>query len=172
MMRCPSCPGQLERTRYEGLPVFRCLACLGYLVETRRVTDIKRRRFKPDARLQADALAAHDDNTESIRCPRCRREMAKERSKRPLSFHIDTCHDCSLVWLDLGELARIQLDFEATPRAKDAQRLQKRHQEMTDAERDEFARNLAALPPGDASLLSPFGEALVESLAQMGSRSR
>lgn len=89
--------------------------------------------------------------------------MAKEHARPPLSFHIDTCHVCSFVWLDLGELARLQLEHETSPRGNDAKRFQEQHREMTAAERAEFASNLAALPPGEASLISAFGLGLVDS---------
>jgi Zn-finger nucleic acid-binding protein len=165
-MQCPFCPGQLERARYEGLPVFQCSICQGYLIESRRVTDIKRRGFKSKAELTNDSAAAVADNLESLRCPRCRRKMAKERAEPPSSFQIDTCQDCSLVWLDLGELAQLQLDYEATPRGTDARRMRKRQQEMTAAEQAEFVSNLAKLPEGDATLLSAFGRGLAASWDQ------
>ena len=157
LIQCPSYPGDLVRTRYEGLPVFQCSECRSYLVETQRVSDIKQRLFKSKTVLLADSSAGDSDNAELLSCPRCGRQMAKEHARPPLSFHIDTCQECSFVWLDLGELARLQLEHEASPRGNDAKRFQERHREMTAAERAEFASNLAALPPGEASFEPTVG---------------
>ncbi len=90
--------------------------------------------------------------------------MDKEIWKGAASFHIDKCRDCRFIWLDAGELARIQLQHESTPRAQEAARFQNRHRQMTPEEKRQFEHNLARLPEGDATLASAFGEGLMESM--------
>ena len=60
-------------------------------------------------------------------------------------------------WFDTGELACLQLAYENTPRGQDSGKFQRRHRDMTPAEKEEFARRLAELPEGDATLASAFG---------------
>ena len=163
-MKCPVCSSDLAPSRYEGLPVFTCDNCNGYLVATRRVTDIKRRRIQSPEDLKQEALVdGHGDSEDSLRCPRCRRRMDKELWKAAASFHIDKCRDCEFVWFDAGELARSQLDYEAKPRSQEALRFQDRHRQMTPEEKRQFAQDLARLPEGDATPASAFGAALMES---------
>jgi len=167
-MKCPVCSSGLDRSRYEGLPVFICDDCNGYLVGTRRATDINRRRAKSPEDLKQEALVdGHKDSEDGLRCPRCRRPMDKELWKESASFHIDKCRDCELVWFDAGELARLQLDYEATPRAQEASRFQNRHRQLTPEEKRQFEHNLARLPEGDATLASAFGEGLMESMGNL-----
>jgi hypothetical protein len=63
----------------------------------------------------------------------------------------------------MGELARLQENYESSPRGQEAIRFQDRHKNMTEVERESFEEDLANLPPGDTSLLSAFGEGLKES---------
>ncbi len=123
-MDCPLCSTELRRTTYEGLPLFACDTCSGYLVATNRVSAIERRREKNAEDLMQEAAPAKlKDNQEALRCPRCRGRMMKEFAKSPAEFHIDTCERCDVVWFDAGELALIQLTFEATAAGQDAAQL-------------------------------------------------
>jgi Zn-finger nucleic acid-binding protein len=90
--------------------------------------------------------------------------MGKELLKGSASFCIDKCPDCELVWFDAGELARLQLDYEATPREREATRFQDRHRQMNPEEKRQFEQHLARLPEGDATLASAFGQGLMESM--------
>ncbi|MFK7819806.1 MAG: zf-TFIIB domain-containing protein [Planctomycetaceae bacterium] len=165
-MQCPSCSSELTRSKYEGLPVFSCTRCAGYLVASKQVTNIKRRREKSPNDLAIEVDARGRDQQRIVRCPRCRRQMEKEEAKGKHRFQIDKCRDCEFVWFDPGELACLQQNFEATPRGEEAGRFQERHKTMSQTDRDEFEENLANLPPGDASLLSAFGQGLAESFLQ------
>ena len=162
-MKCPVCDAELRRSAYEGLPVFCCDSCHGYLVQTNRVANIKRRREKSDAELAEETQVAGADSKNQLACPRCRRSMTKETAQGENVFQIDKCQTCDVVWFDPGELARLQQNYQATPRAAEALRFQQRHQNMTAEEKAEFEEDLADLPPGDASLLSAFGHGLAES---------
>ena len=163
-MKCPVCSSDLAPSRYEGLPVFTCDNCNGYLVATRRATDINRRRTRSSEDLEQEALIdAHGDSVEGLRCPRCRRSMDQELWEGASPFHIDKCRDCEFIWFDAGELARSQLDYEATPRSQEALRFQERHRQMTPEEKRQFEQDLARLPEGDATPASAFGEAFMES---------
>ena len=167
-MNFPVCSSTLKRSSYEGLPVFSCAQCSGYLVATRRVVEIRRRGAKSHEHLKQDAVVeGHNDSECRLRCPRCRRPMDKEFWKGRGSFRIDKCRDCELVWFDSGELAGIQREYEATQPAQDAARFRNRLWQLTPEERRELEQNLARLPEGDATLASAFGEGLMESMVEL-----
>jgi hypothetical protein len=42
-----------------------------------------------------------------VQCPRCNRRMDTHFYAGPGNVIVDTCDDCSLLWLDRGELTRI-----------------------------------------------------------------
>lgn len=163
-MNCPACSSPLNRVSYEGLGVRGCEKCRGYLVTTQRLDSIKRRRGKDQQSLRREASTITSEQRESnLRCPRCRKQMVQESVVRS-GFKIDRCTSCNLVWFDAGELAYLQLHFESTDQAIDAARMQDRHRFMSPERRLEFERNLARLPEGDATLVSAFGRALLESI--------
>ena len=58
------------------------------------------------------------------------------------SFHIDKCRDYEYVWFDAGELARLQLDFEATLQGQEAAYFQEQLRNMTPKETQQFAIDL------------------------------
>ena len=166
-MKCPTCSEILERSEYEGLPVFRCTGCHGYLVATNRVTDISRRRNKSTEELTKELEESGEDHEDMLRCPRCFRPMDNEPQKGPYPFRIDKCKDCEFVWLDAGELARSQLNYESTTHAKEAAHFQDRLHEMTPEEKEQFEKDLARLPHVDPSL-----ELLSAAVGELASRFR
>jgi Zn-finger nucleic acid-binding protein len=164
-MTCPRCSPSLERCRYEGLPVSVCRECDGYLIRTHHVGSIKARRDKSADELAKEAArAGRQQLAAGVACPRCRRSMQVELAPGPVDFHLDECRDCALVWFDGGELARVQMHYESSPAGRDIAELRDRFHNMPAERREEFERNLAALPAGDASLTSAFGEGLLETL--------
>ena len=164
-MKCPRCSHNLERCRYEGLPVSVCRACDGYLIRTHHVGSIKHRRDKSAGELETEAAAAIEQQlAPGVTCPRCRRQMRVEPAPGPIDFHLDECRQCDLVRFDGGELARVQIHYEGSAGGRDMAELRERFHNMPADRREKFERNLAELPPGDASLASAFGEGLLEAL--------
>ena len=167
-MNCPLCSANLIRSKYEGLPVFACEKCSGYLVATRRVMDIEKGMvISPENLLQEARDEDRQDNKQRLRCPRCKRHMHKEHWKRLTSFHIDQCRDCELVWFDAGELAHLQLDYEVKPHVQEAVQFQDRHREMSEEEKAAFERDLAALPEAEGTFAGAFREGLFETLSHL-----
>lgn len=166
-MQCPGCSADLERSEYEGLPVFSCTGCQGYLVATRRMADIARVRQKSaDELLQETGEAGAQDSAGVLRCPRCRQRMDKEFQKGVDSFHIDKCGNCELVWFDAGELACWQLAYEATGRAQEAKTYQDKHRQMDPATKRQFEENLARLPEPESALEAAVRESFMDQLGR------
>lgn len=162
-MKCPICADALARSQYEGLVVFKCRQCVGYLVQSRRVDDICRRDLKSLEELQLEVKQATDNQTK-LRCPRCHRLMRKERHQGKTPFVVDRCVGCEWVWFDPGELAQLQIKYEETARGQDAARFRERLRQMTPEQQRRFEFFLSALPQGDSSLASAFGDGVTESL--------
>jgi Zn-finger nucleic acid-binding protein len=160
-MQCPACRVELNRTTYEGVPVFECPRCGGYLVGRRQMVLIKSSRGKSREELEADVESrSGGDSTEDVRCPKClARDMKKQRVPAgDESFHVDVCEKCGVVWFEGGELARMQLQYEASAKGVESLARQQRAAGL-DAGDNEFQRNLAALPRNS----NPFVQALKEA---------
>ncbi len=172
-MNCPSCYALLSPVKYEGLPVFKCSECDGYLVSNRRVDDIQRRLTKTQSELNEESRGTgteRADNPNQLLCPRCHLPMEKEIWKKQGPFQIDKCLNCDVVWFDAGELAMVQLQFEEKPQTIEIAHFQDRQLHMTDEERQEFEKNLAKLPEGEATYLSGFGQGLMGSMKSFCNR--
>jgi hypothetical protein len=97
---------------YEGLTVYRCELCEGYLVAEDELRELAGHRA-PDEQLEREARAETEpDSAEFLPCPRCRDEMVKEVIHGPKVFTVDACKDCRLLWFDGGELPRMRMAYE------------------------------------------------------------
>ena len=160
-MDCPLCQTPLARGSYEDLPVFRCSDCRGYLVESTRAHTIKRRAERETNQLQAEVLEEEQpDSREPLACPRCRRPMDKEVVRLGADFHLDVCDECRFIWFDGGELALWQLAHENTEQGREAAEIQRRHRDMTEAERESLQAAVNRLPDSK-SLLATLFEGIV-----------
>lgn len=161
-MKCPVCSSPLRRILYEGFPVFRCMKCHGYLLAESRVEAAKRVGKRTVEQLKQEVVdEARPDTKETIRCPRCLRKMTKRFIEEPAALAIDICPECRHVWLDGGELARLQLSHEISPAGRDAAEHRRRIEAMTPEAKAEFERNLSKLKADDGSLVLVLREALL-----------
>ncbi len=151
-MQCPKCKIPLTREIYEGLPIHGCKQCLGHLLSAARLKAIKTRRDKKIDDFRSEIKTERvppqaGDTAERLRCPKCRSGMEK-RSKPfgPTEFHIDLCRRCDLYWLDVGELAKLQLIYEYSEQGRESERIRQRLENMTPEEKAEFEKRIAALP--------------------------
>ena len=145
-MICPKCERQLESARYAVANVKICGGCKGVLLEKRRVGTLVRRVNKNIKELVSEAiLDSAEDSADPIRCPKCRNRMTKSLDKK-LAFHTDECSNCDRVWLDGGELARMQLEFETKDQVRELNAMRKRLESMTPAERKEYEDRIANMP--------------------------
>jgi Zn-finger nucleic acid-binding protein len=65
------------------------------------------------------------------------------------AFYLDACPECDHVWLDGGELARLQMKFEQSAKAIDAFARQEQLQNLDDTRREAFQQQLDELPAGE-----------------------
>jgi len=78
---------------------------------------------------------------------------------------LDVCRSCSLVWLDGGELALVQLGYESSAIFAEAQEMKRRmaQLEASPNRKAAFEENLARLPVEP----SPVEEAVAEIAGEM-----
>jgi Zn-finger nucleic acid-binding protein len=170
MKTCPACSGELVRTTYEKLPVFYCTGCAGHMVSSARLESIQRRTDTSQQALEEEAkgVQIQDERSErgAISCPKCAVPMLRETRSGGLEVEIDRCGNCDVVWLDPGEIAMLQLAYEASPKFKNAEAIRQRYDELqADPERlARFEHNVERLPSGSSSLLGAFGEGLSHGL--------
>ena len=155
-MDCPKCSRPLNRTTYENVRVMQCEECFGYLVARNRLRLIKSSREQTPEALRNEAQTEQaPDTQERIRCPSCRVEvMQKERVRVTADdfFHLDVCRKCGRVWLDGGELARLQIKFEQSAKAVEAFAHQERLETFTDEQRTEFQERIDKLRGSESFL--------------------
>lgn len=106
---CPLCDAPLVASTIEEQPAFFCEKCHGILLERRAFTRVVelRRSQKRDGWL--DYVAKPMDLTpRDLRCPGCHENMETHPYFGPGRVVIDSCGSCHLIWLDPGELTRIE----------------------------------------------------------------
>lgn len=61
-------------------------------------------------------------------------------------FSIDRCTKCELMWLDAGELAKLQIIHEYSVKGREQQAFRERLENMTPEEKKELDDRIASLP--------------------------
>lgn len=141
-MNCPVCQEALQRLPYEGVPIYHCTGCHGHLLYPDQVNAVRWRPERDAPALNSEAQSegiAHGE----LRCPRCRGPMKEQPSRRHSQVLWDFCHECDLVWLDAGELAKIQLERESSRQGEEYQRMRDYWKQKTPSEMTDFQQKLA-----------------------------
>jgi Zn-finger nucleic acid-binding protein len=105
---CPRCSVALVLASLAGAQVDYCNQCHGLLIDMEVFLEVleelrSRHEHSEYAGQQPDwhALDRHTN------CPKCRQQMDTHPYGGPGNVIIDTCENCSMNWLDYGELQRI-----------------------------------------------------------------
>lgn len=120
---CPKCHQGLIEVLYEGMPVWKCQFCQGYLVNQNRFPRILSREVMPlspeiaklaKAMRQSAAEKSYSApmvNTPSqFFCPSCSKKMVRGfyPAIYPLKLELDQCPACQVIWFDKNELQLVQ----------------------------------------------------------------
>lgn len=106
-MNCPKCEtSQLQAVRIRDVEVDRCARCQGIWFDERELAQI----LQFDARELRPLAGSEDDhrNRQLGQCPRDATPLLRAYSAVNAAVVVDTCTECRGVWLDGGELARLQ----------------------------------------------------------------
>ena len=111
-MKCPRTQTPLKRVTVGKVPVYYSKACGGVLLENQTLSDFENPQEK-----RGNVLAKHlsqfhyelDSLNKRISCPKCPDTVMLRRFYSPLhAVEIDECPGCGAIWLDTGELEKIQ----------------------------------------------------------------
>ncbi|RKZ30710.1 hypothetical protein DRQ33_07675 [bacterium] len=115
-IKCPRCGSSLKRVEYEGIYILKCPRDHGCWVNRNELGEIVRRKEK---KMPGEYFEEVEKNvtpqtvetkvlTKDIRCPICNAECDKINYSYSSGIIIDHCPAGCGVWLDKGELEKIQ----------------------------------------------------------------
>ena len=108
-MLCPKCKGDLETKEHEHIRVERCNRCYGLLLEAYMLNETFA-EWMAESFLDVGAasLGKKYDKIDDIVCPFC--NVAMDKIEDPVQTHIwmESCPQCSRVFLDAGELTDLK----------------------------------------------------------------
>jgi Zn-finger nucleic acid-binding protein len=119
-MQCPNCHSPLKQVDYEGILIETCESCEGEFLddqELRHVTQARERKYDEETRrglakatkIQGVALAKVDRKRT---CPKCGGATSAVNYGGDTGIIIDRCQQCRGIWLDGGELEKIEMLVE------------------------------------------------------------
>ena len=114
-LRCPRCKVPPERVAYEGVRADLCGQCGGYWLypeDLKRILHSREQQWPEPIKQRFIELAEASNTVKTLICTRCGVEMVKQQFKDWHEIIIDQCPRCSAIWLDPGELEKIQIYWE------------------------------------------------------------
>jgi Zn-finger nucleic acid-binding protein len=109
-LNCPQCNLPLVHAVLAKVPIIYCTGCRGMLIPMPALeTLIAAVRASGGVQATEASPAAPDkeDLRRVIECPKCHHRMDAHFYGGPGNVVIDSCEECSLIWLDHGAITRI-----------------------------------------------------------------
>lgn len=104
-MNCPKCNGVLSAIESsERVSVDFCQGCKGIWFEAGEVAAY----FDLSTDLPDLQIASATRRPTAFQCPRCRAALEEVQFSRHDALRVDTCATCRGVWLDGGEVPRVE----------------------------------------------------------------
>jgi Zn-finger nucleic acid-binding protein len=155
-MNCPICHVDLIESEYEGQAILKCVSCNGILLEETKVRIIQNKLDSTDKELITEYKKEKSaDNKTVIECSKCGVNMKKVSALKGKSenmrgqvndFKVDRCGKCKVIWLDGGELSKIQLDYQLSETGIDRVYEDNIEKEENIEEQENHVANSAAIP--------------------------
>lgn len=101
MLGCPKCRGYMLEQDLRGIQIDLCSRCEGIWLDRGELAVLAE---TPDDLPEADGGV----NDTVYRCPRCSSALKERRYSQQYNLQIDVCAECRGVYLDRGELNRIE----------------------------------------------------------------
>jgi len=107
---CPCCSEPLQKGQIEDRNLLYCGSCYGMLLKNESFGAVVRERRARREHIEGETPKPIDmsDYDRRIHCPNCDGLMEVHPYYGPGNVVIDSCHQCHFIWLDHGELARIE----------------------------------------------------------------
>ncbi len=104
---CPICRIPLVNAAINKTRVIYCTKCRGMLIQMGVFADLVDELQETEGGTLVRPAADSSDLRRKIDCPYCHHHMDAHFYAGPGNVVIDSCEDCSFIWLDGGELKRI-----------------------------------------------------------------
>ncbi len=104
---CPVCFLPLVKAKLAGSAVLCCKKCHGLLMPMAILPHLIEQIREGQGRSAVQIPADREDLKRVIQCPKCNLRMDTHFYAGPGNVVIDACDNCSLIWLDRGEITRI-----------------------------------------------------------------
>jgi len=115
-MNCPKCKTSLEQIDYEGAQIDKCNRCNGTWLDDGEIVRIVKTReetFSPELVKETLALAfsgiPKEEQINVVNCPKCNSGMEPINYDYSSGIILDRCPNCQGLWLDGGELEKVQI---------------------------------------------------------------
>jgi Zn-finger nucleic acid-binding protein len=112
---CPLCSIPLVHAVLAKNPIIYCTGCKGMLIPMAMLEGLIEELRDEYGAGAAPAAPDKEDLRRKINCPQCHRPMDAHFYAGPGNAVIDSCEECSLIWLDRGVLMRIAHAPDAPP---------------------------------------------------------
>lgn len=107
---CPCCSTSLQSGLMEGRNVLFCNECFGLLLRNADFGSIVSERVARRVGLEPAEPRPIDPTAyeRRVACPSCKTKMDVHPYYGPGNVVVDTCGECGLIWLDHGEMTRVE----------------------------------------------------------------
>lgn len=129
MSTCPRCRADLAAAAYEDVSVETCQQCGGYWLTQpalKQIIDTREQEWNAkdlEAIKNAPRMpVALDEIRERLPCPVCGEAMEPFNFSGDSGILLDRCGRCGGIWLDRGELEKVQMVVEASDEKLDEDR--------------------------------------------------
>jgi Zn-finger nucleic acid-binding protein len=106
-LNCPLCNVPLVHAVLAKVPIIYCTGCHGMLIPMPALETLIEEVRATGGVEAVPAAPDKDDLQRVIECPQCHHRMDAHFYGGPGNVVIDSCEDCSLIWLDHGAITRI-----------------------------------------------------------------
>ena len=106
-LNCPLCFQPLVKASRANIALLYCTQCHGLLLSMGIVSDLVESLRVDLDHSAVQTPADRDDLKRVLQCPKCNLRMDAHRYAGPGNVVVDACDNCSLIWLDHGEITRI-----------------------------------------------------------------
>ncbi len=103
-MKCPKCVEKTNEMKIEGIDIDFCSSCKGIWFDKDELPFMVELTKEE---LSLEKMAQDAQKTEWA-CPTCETKLEEFLFHDTKDLHVDRCPDCHGVWLDKGELAKVE----------------------------------------------------------------
>jgi Zn-finger nucleic acid-binding protein len=104
---CPICNIPLVNAAIAKVRILYCSKCQGMLIPMQALPTLIDELREGQSGTAPQPAADGSDLQRKIECPKCHHRMDTHFYAGPGNVVVDSCEDCSLIWLDRGELKHI-----------------------------------------------------------------